>query len=127
MGIEYKKYEKFTLNCAPIKSRSSAKFVYGGYIVGFSVGCIFYFLSVEAISLLPAYHDHLDELFGALAIGFSIFLMVVVDLEHPPASSASLALVITDWNIWTIFITFIALTFMLLARAWLRPYLIELV
>ena len=36
-------------------------------------------------------------LFGGLAVGVSIFVMVITDTEHPPAAAVALGFVISPW------------------------------
>lgn len=41
-------------------------------------------------------------IFGSVAVGLAIFLMVVIDMEHPPAAGTALSLVVSQWNIYSI-------------------------
>lgn len=117
----------FLVFSSPHTERSKARYVLGGYLVGFVVGLFFYLLTLLADKFLPLPPSYLDELFGALAIGVSIFIMLVMDLEHPPASAVALALVINQWNIWTILVTFISLFVLLMAKYLLKNSMIELI
>jgi CBS-domain-containing membrane protein len=67
--------------------------IIGGYIVGLICGTIF--------SLIPPISFAYPAIYYAAAVGLSIFLMVVTDTEHPPASGVALAVVLDgiNWNV----------------------------
>jgi len=117
----------FIVFCAPHAKRAKTRYILGGYAVGLSMGFLCYSMMKFFITHVPFLHIHFDEIFGALAIGLSIFLMVILDVEHAPACSASLALVISDWNYLTIIITFLALFILIGSRFILRKHLIQLI
>lgn len=117
----------FLVFSAPHSERSKMRYIIGGYTVGFAIGVICYYLMQISIDLLPMLQLNFDEVWGAIAIGLSIFVMVVIDVEHPPASAACLAMVINHWNIWTILVTMVAVFILILSRYLLRPYLIQLI
>ncbi len=116
----------FIVFAMPHAERAKTRYVIGGYIVGMLMGGMSEALMLLAQDVIPSLQSHFDEIFGALAIGGSIFLMVVLDLEHPPASAVSLALVINTWNIWTLVVTVVSLFILTLSRYLLRHKLIDL-
>nr|NKB47258.1 hypothetical protein [Legionellales bacterium] len=71
--------------------------------------------------------SHYDELFGALAVGMSIFIMVIFNVEHPPATALALALIINSWTVYSLVVTMLAIIMILFARYMLRHYLVDLV
>ena len=117
----------FLIFSAPHAERSKVRYIFGGYCVGFITGLLCYIAMDVFIWMIPALANHFDEIFGGLAIGFSIFAMVVFDVEHPPASAFSLAMVLGDWNIWTIIVTSVALIILTVSRRLLRKHLIDLI
>lgn len=117
----------FLVFSAPHSERSKARYIIGGYSVGFLIGAGCFYLMDIFIHHWPLLKMHMDEIFGALAVGLSIFLMVILDLEHPPASAAALAFVLNQWNIWTIIVTYLALIIIISSRTMLKRYLIELI
>lgn len=117
----------FVIFAGPHSELAKARYVLGGYFVGILMGVVCYYTMICFIQWLPDLAAHLDEVFAALAVGSSLFLMVILDFEHPPACAASLALIINDWNGRTIFITFFALTILVVSRYLLRKYLIQLI
>ena len=40
-------------------------------------------------------------IYGSIAVGLAIFLMVVIDMEHPPAAGTALSLVVSDWDVYS--------------------------
>ena len=58
--------------------------ILGGHLVGLACGTIFYFTN------LPYYIEY------PCAVGIAIFLMVALDVEHPPAAGTALAVVIKE-------------------------------
>lgn len=40
--------------------------------------------------------------YGAIAVGLAIFLMVIIDMEHPPAAGTALSLVVSEWSVYSI-------------------------
>jgi CBS-domain-containing membrane protein len=63
--------------------------VIGGHLTGFLCGWL--------CSLCPDSVFALTMLSYAVAVGLSIFLMVVLDMEHPPASGTALGVAITGF------------------------------
>jgi CBS-domain-containing membrane protein len=58
--------------------------ILGGHLVGLACGTIFYFTN------LPYYIEY------PCVVGIAIFLMVALDVEHPPAAGTALAVVIKE-------------------------------
>ncbi len=64
--------------------------IIGGYLVGLTCGAI--------LSLIPHSVSIHPAVYYAAAVGLSIFLMVVIDTEHPPAAGVALAVAIDGVN-----------------------------
>lgn len=116
----------FVVFSMPHKVRSRSRYIIGGYCVGLFVGLITYSFSLLFAENYPLLQHFRDEIFGALAVGISIFLMVILDVEHPPAAAVALAMVINQWNKWTIIVTIVAISLLMLARYYFRDKLINL-
>ncbi len=123
----YSAEEPFVIFAGPHSERAKARYVLGGYTVGILVGAFCYYGMVEWTKILPTLGLHFDEIFAARAADWGLFCMVVLDFKHPPACAAALALVINDWNLWTLFITFLALFILVISRHILRKHLIQLI
>jgi len=117
----------FIVFAMPFKQQAAPKFILGGYFIGISVGTICYFLTqVLVIQELYFIQGYFDEFFGALAVGLSIFLMVITDTEHPPAAGLALGLVINEWSIRTVTVTCFAISILIFMRYLFRDKLINL-
>ena len=103
---------------------SAPRFLIGGYVVAIVAGSLSYYLSTLAVSReLFMNHEFMHEIFGSLAAGLAIFLMVITNTEHPPAVSLALGLVFNECNLWTITISLGGITLMSFIKWALKPYL----
>lgn len=114
----------FMVFAQPQGGLSKARYILGGYVVGFIIGGLSHYLQVY-IKLIQKWPID-DAIFGACAVGLCIFFMVVFDLEHPPAAAVALALVINPWTPWTVIVTLIAISILLLAKHIFKRQLINL-
>lgn len=73
---------------SPLSETSRPRFFIGGYCVGIICGLFCRFIM---ISLLPT-----DVIACALAVIFSMILMIALDLKHPPSSALAVAVVTSD-------------------------------
>ena len=117
----------FIVFVSPHKRSARARYCDGGYVMGVISGIVCY-----AISTLPFWPDlvmlsHIRfPLFGALAVGLAIFLMVIFNLEHPPASGVALGLVLNSCEIRPMLIALGGIIMLSLLRRLMRPFLIDL-
>jgi CBS-domain-containing membrane protein len=74
----------------------------GGQLIGTGTGMAC--SRLLHMGLLSSLVSHRVEtaVFGAIAVGLAIFLMVIIDMEHPPAAGTSLSLVVSEWSIYSI-------------------------
>jgi CBS-domain-containing membrane protein len=90
--------------------------ILGGHLVGLASGAIFFYL-------IPLHHF----IEYPCAVGLAIFLMVVLDVEHPPAAGTALAVVINEVSL-DVFVALMTSTLVLSqCRYYLRHYLKDLV
>lgn len=102
-------------NSIPARPRN----VIGGQIIGMLCGLLGNFIA----HCTPA-----PVILGyAVAVGLSIFIMVVVDAEHPAASGTALGVAITSfsWNVAAGVVT--AVIILSLVRRFMRSYIYDLV
>ena len=105
----------FIVFAMPTAASAQTRNVIGGHLVGLASGTIFYFAS------LPYFIEY------PLAVGFAIFIMVALDVEHPPAAATSLAVVINEVSP-EVFVTIMASALILSqCRYYLRHHLKDLV
>ncbi len=106
---------------------SSSRCLIGGYLVGMLAGTLMSALNVSVgISDLVMSHMSLI-VFGALATGTAMFLMVITKTEHPPAAALALGLVMNEWNIFTLLVIVAGVSALCLCKRMVRTHLIDLV
>jgi len=105
----------FIVFAMPTTVFAKRKNVIGGHMVGLASGAIFYFTA------LPYYFEY------PLAVGITIFLMVALDVEHPPAAGTALAVVINEITCNTFVTIMISAVVLSQWRYYLRHYLKDLV
>jgi CBS-domain-containing membrane protein len=90
----------------------------GGYMVGFLTGFI--------VTLIPHNQFLFSMILYSIAVGLSIFIMVVIDMEHPPASGVALGVAISGFS-FKVFIAVLTSAIILsLIHRLFRPYLKDL-
>jgi len=105
----------FILFAMPTTVSAQTKNVVGGHLVGLGSGAIFYFTA------LPYFLEY------PLAVGIAIFVMVALDVEHPPAAGTALAVVINEVSPG-VFVTIMTSAVVLSqCRYYLRHYLKDLI
>ncbi len=82
----------FIVFTMPHAQVSKPRFVIGGYVVGLGAGTLCYFLSQLNWSAAFFAMEQSRLVFGALAVGLAIFVMVITNTEHPPAAGLALVL-----------------------------------
>jgi CBS-domain-containing membrane protein len=104
----------FIVFAMPKAASAKTRNVIGGHLVGLACGAIFYFTA------LPYFVEY------PFAVAIAIFLMVALDVEHPPAAGTALAVVINEVS-RDAFITIMVSTLVLSqSRYYLRNYLKDL-
>lgn len=90
----------------------------GGQLVGLFCGFLF--------SLLP-HADLLLTLFiYSLAVGSAIFIMVVIDMEHPPAAGTALGIAITGISLDVLIAVSLSIVLLSLIHKIFKPYMRDL-
>lgn len=117
----------FMVFAIPHRDISRERFVIGGYLIGMFFGSICFYLSTFFLTsdnfFLMQYND---EVFGALAVGLTMFFMVILNFEHPPAAAAALGLVIDQWSLRALIVTGLAIFLILAYRHLFKRYMINL-
>ena len=105
----------FILFAMPNSIPAKTKNVIGGHLVGLVCGSLFYFTT------LPFFIEY------SFSVGIAIFLMVILNVEHPPAAATALAVAINEVSL-EVFVTIMASAIILSQVRWyLRKYLKDLV
>ena len=108
----------FIVFAMPDSITAKPRNVIGGHLVGLFWGFAFSLLPhAAAIGSLAGY---------ALAVGLSIFTMVVTDTEHPPASGTALGVAITGMSPHVLIAVVIGIILLSLIHRFFKPYLRDL-
>ncbi len=100
------------------------RYLLGGYAVGITIGSLFKLLWIS-----PLLCDNLflakrgDVIFGALAIGFTIFFMVLMNFEHPPACGMALGVVLNEFDFQVLLIVIVGVAALTALKTLLKPVL----
>ena len=106
----------FIIFAMPKAVSAQTRNILGGHLVGLASGAIFFYFTS-----LPYFIEY------PCAVGLAIFLMVVLDVEHPPAAGTALAVVINEVSP-AVFVTIMTSALVLSqCRYYLRHYLKDLV
>jgi len=108
----------FIIFAMPDSITAQPRNVIGGQLVGLLCGLLF--------SLLPHPGLMYAMIVYSLAVGTSIFTMVVIDTEHPPAAGTALGVAITGIS-WDVFIAIsISVIILSLVHVFFKPYIRDL-
>jgi CBS-domain-containing membrane protein len=118
----------FIVFTMPTQYSSDPRRLIGGYIVGMVVGFVFYIISNSDIGI-SIFTNQMTSLvvFGAIAVGFAVFIMAVTNTEHAPAAGIALGLVISSWDYLTIIFIIIAILWLASIRLILKQHLMDLI
>jgi CBS-domain-containing membrane protein len=110
----------FIIFTGPFKELSQPRYIIGGYCIGTLVGLagVYLFSITSAVHLFPV--------LSAFSVGVSMFLMVVLDYEHPPAAGVALGLMMNGGHLHSVAVAFIGIIFLLILRRLLSKFLIDL-
>ncbi len=92
--------------------------IIGGYLCGFFTGALF--------ALIPQPFELISFILYSAAVGISIFLMVALDVEHPPASGITLGTVISGVSTQIAIAVIISSSVLSLAQHFGRRFLKDL-
>jgi CBS-domain-containing membrane protein len=105
----------FIVFAMPTAASAQTRNVIGGHLVGLALGTIFYFIALPYLLEYP------------LVVGIAIFIMVALDVEHPPAAGTALAVVMNEVSP-DVFVTIMASAVILSqCRYYLRHHLKDLI
>lgn len=100
------------------------RYLLGGYAVGLSVGTLFKLLWMSPLFCNnPFLLVRGDVVFGALAIGCTIFLMVLMNFEHPPACGMALGVILNEFNLRVLLIVILGVVVLTALKTLMKPIL----
>ncbi len=93
--------------------------ILGGHWIGLTLGSFW--------AIIPTPYHFMSIIVLSLAVGTTMFIMVVFDMEHPPAAGTALGVAITGFS-WGVGIAVITSTIILvIIQRIFKPYLKDLV
>ena len=117
----------FVVFVVPDSVAATPRRVIGGHVVAVVCGSVFAFaLQIPALESMSQEVANVRNLAAAIAVGVSIFLMVLTNTEHPPAAGTALGLMIPGWSISAVAFILISAVVLSIIRIILRPKLINL-
>jgi CBS-domain-containing membrane protein len=105
----------FIVFAMPTAVSAQTRHVIGGHLVGLACGTLFYFTELPYLFEYP------------LVVGIAFFLMVALDVEHPPAAGTALAVVINEVSLDAFATIMIGALVLSQCRYYLRRYLKDLI
>jgi CBS-domain-containing membrane protein len=116
----------FIAFAVPRSLHSSPRCLIGGYLVGIFSGSLMATLNI-AIDFSDIVTAHVSVVvFGALATGLAMFLMVVTKTEHPPAAALALGLVLNEWDLLTLVVVIGGVAALSICKRLVLPMLMDL-
>ncbi len=109
----------FIIFATPRNLTANPRRVIMGHIIGLISGSL--------MSLIPHQGIAFSILVYSLAVGVSIFFMVALDAEHPPASGTALGIAITGVSLDVVIAVLVSVVILSLAHRLLRRFLKDLV
>lgn len=109
----------FIIFAMPDSITAKPRNVIGGHLTGIIVGS----LSI----LIPHQQALASVAIYSIAVGVSIFIMVVIDTEHPPAAGTALGIAISGFSLNVTAILILSALALSLIHHFFRPYLKDLV
>ncbi|RAO99990.1 hypothetical protein PW5551_00995 [Petrotoga sp. 9PW.55.5.1] len=110
----------FIVFAMPKSMVAKARNIIGGHAVGFICGSLFSLIFSNTGPLF-------SNISYALAVGLSIFIMVVIDTEHPPAAGTALSLCIFGFSLNAFLSVFLSIIILSIVHHFLKPYMIDLI
>ncbi len=103
---------------------SKPRIMIGGYIVGVVAGCICHYLSLWSLMTWVSFiHESPHVVFGAMAVGLAIYVMVITGTAHPPAAGLALGLILNEWSPLTIVVVLVGIISLSFIKIVLKPVL----
>ena len=109
----------FIVFAMPRNVTANSRNIIGGHLVGLFSGSL--------CALIPQPSFLCSIMAYSLAVGLSIFIMVIIDTEHPPAAATALGVAITGFSLSASIAVITSVIVLSLAHHFLKPFLRDLV
>ncbi len=116
----------FIVFALPEKITASPRNIIGGHFIGIAVGGICHLLLVKINGSPEMTLTISRAAVFAFAVGLAMFLMVVLDCEHPPAAGTSLGIAMEGFSLEIAVIIMLVSAFLAVIRYLFRKYLHDL-
>ncbi|MFQ5549182.1 MAG: HPP family protein [Woeseia sp.] len=116
----------FIAFAVPRSLHSGPRSMIGGYLVGIVAGALMETLSASFQLADPIIAHAVMVLFGALATGSAMFVMVITKTEHPPAAALALGLVLNEWDLLTLAVVITGIVALSMIKRLVLPLLMDL-
>lgn len=105
----------FIVFATPNAKAAKTRNLLGGYAVGMGVGIP---LDLVARHLIATgwVSKPTEVVFASIAVGLAIFLMVILNVEHPPSAGVAMGFVINEWDERTVVFILLTLLIFVLAK-----------
>ncbi len=108
----------FIIFAMPDSITARSRNVIGGQLVGLVSGFLFSLLGQSALIY--------SLIIYSLAVGTAIFIMVVIDTEHPPAAGTALGIAMTGISLEVFIAVTVSIILLSLIHKFFKPYLRDL-
>lgn len=116
----------FIAFAVPRSLHSSPRCLIGGYLAGIVAGALMATLNI-AFELSDVVTANVSVvIFGALATGLAMFIMVVTKTEHPPAAALALGLVLNEWSLLNLLVVIGGVVGLSICKQLVLPILMDL-
>ena len=112
----------FIVFAMPRQITAKSRNIIGGYIVGFLCGLACSVIPVQEVMNASLGHS----LLYSVAVGLSIFIMVVIDTEHPPASGVALGVAINGFSLDVVISIIASIAVLTVTHRFFKRYLRDL-
>jgi len=110
----------------PEAAAAHPKRMVGSYVCAAIIGIVFYYLATYLIVLQDVLSFSATyEAIGALAVTLTMLLMIMLSLEHPPATGLALGLVIEPWRWSTLLVIMLAIVCIAIIKFLVQPWLLS--
>ncbi len=116
----------FIAFAVPKSMVSSPRCLIGGYMVGILAGTLMSSMNVSIGISDPVMAEVSLIVFGALATGIAMFIMLVTRTEHPPAAALALGLVLNEWTTLTLAVVIVGVVVLSICKRLVLPHLMDL-
>ncbi len=117
----------FLVFAMPNGIASQPRRLIGGHITGLVCGIICYYAFFTGpLGGISRQTDVVQWIAAACAVGLSIFLMTILNFEHPPAAGTALGIVASEWSTGVIIFVLAFAVSLAIVKRLMRGYLRDL-